>query len=151
MSARIDRIDSVGPIDTMGWVEPLDQRKDDGLGCLRTERGNLPLDTLDVQATLTGLAASCTLTQGFHNPHDEPLEATYIFPLPPRAAVTAMRMEADGRVVDAELKERGQARADYDAGGGPRAGAPPPPGRRGPGRLYTSPSPRDAHESRKAE
>src|SRR5215468_1804669 len=62
-----------------------------GLGTLATSRGNLPLDAVDV-----------------------PLEATYIFPLPDRAAVTAMRMEAAGHAVEAVLKERSQARADYD-------------------------------------
>jgi Ca-activated chloride channel family protein len=87
---------------------------DDGLGCLRTKRGNLPLESIDVRTRLTGLASHTELTQGFHNTYDEPLEATYVFPLPPRAAVTALRMEADGRVVEGELKERGEARADYD-------------------------------------
>lgn len=88
--------------------------EDDGLGCLSTARGNLPLESIDVRTRITGLTSHVELTQGFRNTHDEPLEATYIFPLPPRAAVTAMRMEADGRVVDGVLKERGQARADYD-------------------------------------
>jgi Ca-activated chloride channel homolog len=87
---------------------------DDGLGCLRTTRGNLPLESIDVRARLTGLASHTELTQGFHNTYDEPLEATYVFPLPPRAAVTALRMEADGRVVEGVLKERGEARANYD-------------------------------------
>ena len=58
-----------------------------GLGALRTERGNLPLDSIDVRAQITGLTAR-ELTQEFHNPYDVPLEATYIFPLPDRAAVT---------------------------------------------------------------
>ncbi len=88
--------------------------EDDGLGCLSTARGNLPLESIDVRTRITGLATHVELTQGFRNTHDQPLEATYIFPLPPRAAVTALRMEADGRVVDGVLKERGQARADYD-------------------------------------
>ncbi|GAB1511830.1 VIT domain-containing protein [Actinophytocola sp. KF-1] len=87
---------------------------DDGLGCLRTKHGNLPLESIDVRARITGLASHTELTQGFHNAYDEPLEATYVFPLPPRAAVTAMRMEADGRVVEGVLKERGEARATYD-------------------------------------
>jgi Ca-activated chloride channel family protein len=87
---------------------------DDGLGCLHTKRGNLPLESIDVRTRITGLASHTELTQGFRNTHDEPLEATYIFPLPPRAAVTAMRMEADGRVVEGLLQERGEARANYD-------------------------------------
>lgn len=86
-----------------------------GLGTLRTERGNLPLERIDAHATITGLVARTVLTQDFRNPHDVALEATYVFPLPARAAVTGLRMEADGRTVDAELRERAEARATYDA------------------------------------
>lgn len=86
-----------------------------GLGALATDRGNLPLDSVDIKASITGLAAGIELTQGFRNPFDVPLEATYIFPLPDRAAVTALRMEAADRVVEGVLKEREQARRDYDA------------------------------------
>jgi Ca-activated chloride channel family protein len=85
-----------------------------GLGALGTGRGNLPLESIDAHTWITGLVARTELTQGFHNPHDAPLEATYIFPLPDRAAVTAMRLVAADRTVVAELKERGQARREYD-------------------------------------
>src|SRR2546423_11744446 len=100
-------------VDLMSLAECRQEAPDDaGLGCLRTERGNLPLDEIDVRATITGLTSRVDLTQGFLNSHPEPLEATYIFPLPPRSAVTAMRMEVGGRVVDGVLKERGEAMAD---------------------------------------
>jgi Ca-activated chloride channel homolog len=95
-------------------LDALPAGEDAGLGALRTERGNLPLDVLDVRVSITGLVARTEIEQGFRNAYDEPLEATYIFPLPDRAAVTAMRMEADGRTVEARLQERGQARANYD-------------------------------------
>ncbi|MFC4532207.1 VIT domain-containing protein [Sphaerisporangium dianthi] len=85
-----------------------------GLGALRTGKGNLPLESVGVEASITALTCGVEVTQGFRNPYDVPLEATYIFPLPDRAAVTAFRMEADDRVVEGELKERGQARQDYD-------------------------------------
>ncbi|WP_433474916.1 VIT domain-containing protein [Spirillospora sp. CA-142024] len=87
---------------------------DRGFGALSTDKGNLPLDSVDVHASITGLAAGIDVVQGFRNPFDTPLEATYIFPLPDRAAVTALRMEAADRVIEGELKERGQARQDYD-------------------------------------
>ncbi|MBB5953795.1 Ca-activated chloride channel family protein [Saccharothrix tamanrassetensis] len=102
------------PIEVIDAVARPAAAADDGLGCLRTERGNLPLEAVDVRASITGLASQTTITQTFHNPHDQPLEATYIFPLPSRSAVTALRMEADDRVVEGVLKERGEARADYD-------------------------------------
>ncbi|MFB4287006.1 VIT domain-containing protein [Nonomuraea sp. ATR24] len=87
---------------------------DAGIGALRTARGNLPLESVDVSAEVSGLVAGVKVAQGFRNPFDVTLEATYVFPLPDRAAVTAFRMEADDRVVEGVLKERGQARADYD-------------------------------------
>ncbi|MEW9527913.1 VIT domain-containing protein [Microbispora sp. NPDC049125] len=87
---------------------------DAGLGALETARGNLPLESVDVAARITGLVAGVDVVQGFRNPFDVSLEATYVLPLPPRAAVTAFRMEADGRVIEGLLKERGRARADYD-------------------------------------
>lgn len=92
-------------------ADPVD---DAGLGALRTERGNLPLDRIDVRVDITGLTGSVELTQDFVNTFDEPLEATYIFPLPDRGAVTAMRMTGDGREIHAELQERGAARRTYD-------------------------------------
>jgi Ca-activated chloride channel homolog len=85
-----------------------------GLGAVATSRGNLPLDAVDIRAAIVGTSASVELTQGFRNPFDVPVEATYIFPLPDRAAVTAMRMECAGHVVEATLKERSQAREAYD-------------------------------------
>ncbi|HEX4701819.1 MAG TPA: VIT domain-containing protein [Pseudonocardiaceae bacterium] len=92
-------------------ADPID---DAGTGTLGTERGNLPMDAIDLRARITGLATEMELTQSFRNTFDEPLEATYIFPLPDRAAVTGLRMTAADRVIDGVLKERGEARADYD-------------------------------------
>jgi Ca-activated chloride channel family protein len=103
----------------MTIIEPLrdtpTRRDDDGFGALRTERGNLPLHRLDVRATITGLVAGIEMTQGFRNPYDVPLEAAYVFPLPDRAALTGMRLTADDRVIEGVLREREQARRDYDA------------------------------------
>src|SRR6266545_3358018 len=88
--------------------------EDAGLGALRTGQGNLPLESIDVRAAITGLVSRVQLRQGFRNPHDVPLEATYVFPLPDRAAVTEMTMTADDRVITAELRERGEARERYE-------------------------------------
>ncbi len=85
-----------------------------GLGALHTERGNLPLAAVDVHADIAGLAARVRLTQEFVNGYDIPLEATYVFPMPDRAAVTAMTMTADDRVIEAKLAEREAARRRYD-------------------------------------
>src|SRR5262245_31855553 len=76
-----------------------------GIGALQTAAGNLPLARLGVRACVTGLACQTFITQVFRNPHDEFVEATYIFPLPGRFAVTDCSMRVGGRVIKAELNE----------------------------------------------
>jgi Ca-activated chloride channel family protein len=85
-----------------------------GTGCLTTDRGNLPLHRIDVRASVTGLIVRTDLVQGFRNPYDQALEATYVFPLPDRAALTAMTLTAEGRSITADLQERARARQAYD-------------------------------------
>lgn len=87
---------------------------DAGFGALSTARGCLPLRALDVNARIDGLLAEIDVRQTFVNALGEPIEATYIFPLPDRGAVRAFRIEVGGRVIDGVLKERGQARQEYD-------------------------------------
>jgi Ca-activated chloride channel homolog len=87
---------------------------DAGVGTLRTDRGNLPLDRLDVQAKISGLVSRIVVATEFVNVYDTALEATYVFPLPDRAAVTGMTMTADDRTIEAELHERAAARETYD-------------------------------------
>jgi Ca-activated chloride channel homolog len=84
-----------------------------GFGSLATGKGHLPLKAMDVEASIVGLAANIRLTQTFQNVFAEPLEATYIFPLPDRAGVTRFVMEVNGRIVEGEIKERSQARRAY--------------------------------------
>jgi Ca-activated chloride channel homolog len=85
----------------------------DGFGSLQTERGHLPLKALSVDATINGLVGRVRVTQRFVNTHDQPLEATYIFPLPDRAAVRHFTLRVAGRTIAGELKERGAARREY--------------------------------------
>ena len=86
---------------------------DEGFGALETSRGRLPLAALDVMGRIDGLLSQVTIRQTFVNVTGEPLEATYIFPFPDRAAVTDFRMDVAGRVIEGVLKERGQARREY--------------------------------------
>jgi Ca-activated chloride channel homolog len=85
-----------------------------GFGSLTSDKGDLPLKALDVKTHIDGLLARTTVSQTFVNALGEPLEATYIFPLPDRAAVTSFRMEVAGRIIEAALKERAEARREYE-------------------------------------
>jgi Ca-activated chloride channel family protein len=86
-----------------------------GFGALATSRGALPLVAMDVRAHLCGLLAEVQLEQTFVNSAAEPIEATYLFPLPDRAAVTRFELRVGERLIEGVLKERAAARAEYDA------------------------------------
>ncbi|HEU0034814.1 MAG TPA: VIT domain-containing protein [Kofleriaceae bacterium] len=87
---------------------------DAGFGALQTARGLLPLVAMDVKARVAGVVASTEVAQTFVNTTGTAIEATYIFPLPDRAAVHAFQMEVAGRIVDGIVEERGAAREQYD-------------------------------------
>lgn len=85
-----------------------------GFGALETERGALPLVSLEVDARVAGVIAAVEVVQTFVNTMRSPIEATYVFPLPDRAAVHRFRMEVGARVIEGVVEERGAAREQYD-------------------------------------
>ena len=74
----------------------------------------LPLTAVEIEAEIRGTVATTTVRQTYRNTHAVGIEATYIFPLPDRAGVTAFTADLAGRRVEGELRERGEARREYD-------------------------------------
>lgn len=74
-----------------------------------------PLEKTVVNADVSGFAARVSVTQVFHNPTKEAIEAVYTFPLPGDAAVDRMRMRIGDRVIEGLIKPKEQARRIYDA------------------------------------
>lgn len=89
------------------------QDDDACFGTLQVSQGHLPLRSLEVHTELTGLVARTTVRQSFVNTYAQLLEATYIFPLPSRGAVTHFALRVAGRLIEGQLKERGAARQEY--------------------------------------
>lgn len=77
--------------------------------------GQCPLKHTDVKAEVSGSLARVTVTQEFHNPLNEKIEAVYVFPLPQSAAVDDMTMIVGDRMVKGKIKRREEARAIYEA------------------------------------
>ncbi len=84
-----------------------------GFGCITTSLGNLPVKGLDLKTRISGLVYEATVRQTYVNRHAQPLEATYIFPLPDRGAVGEFKMFVGRRQIEGVLKERGAARREY--------------------------------------
>jgi Ca-activated chloride channel family protein len=74
-----------------------------------------PLKHTSVAAEISGFLARVTVTQEFHNPFKDKIEAVYTFPLPQNAAVDDMTMLVGSRTVKGKIKRREEARAIYDA------------------------------------
>ncbi|MCX5743395.1 MAG: VIT domain-containing protein, partial [Proteobacteria bacterium] len=74
----------------------------------------LPLVAMDVDVRVTGIIAAIELAQTFVNTTSGAIEATYLFPLPDRAAVHRFRMEIGTRVIEGVIDERGAAREQYE-------------------------------------
>jgi Ca-activated chloride channel family protein len=77
--------------------------------------GALPLRKTAVKAHLRGPIAEVVVTQRFVNDRPVALEAIYTFPLPENSAVDRLRMVVGERVIEAEIRERAQARREYRA------------------------------------
>jgi Ca-activated chloride channel family protein len=75
-----------------------------------------PLAMLDskIAVHVRGPIAEAVITQTFRNDSDRVTEATYIFPLPADAAVSAMEIEAGTKTIRASIETREQAQERYE-------------------------------------
>jgi Ca-activated chloride channel family protein len=68
----------------------------------------------DVTMNISGLVARVSVRQEFRNDGSEWTEGTYVFPLPDRAAVDRMRLHIGERFIEGDIREKEQARNDYE-------------------------------------
>jgi Ca-activated chloride channel family protein len=73
----------------------------------------LPLKHTDVQGQISGYIATVEVTQQFHNPYDEKIEAVYVFPLPQNAAINEFIMTIGERRIRGIIRERKEAERIY--------------------------------------
>lgn len=73
----------------------------------------LPLKATRVDARVLGNIAEVTVTQEYRNQGKTPLEARYVFPASTRAAVHGMTVHLGERVIQAQVREKQKAQAEY--------------------------------------
>ncbi len=107
----------VGVLLALAGAEPALATGDDR-GTARFERadgeGGLVLEHTSVRAVVEAGVAVVDVRQRFSNPFEAPIDATYLFPLPPEAAVQEMSMTCGGRRIEGEILRRAEARARYE-------------------------------------
>jgi len=74
----------------------------------------LPLKSTSASVRIAGVIADVQVTQLYKNEGKKPIEAVYVFPASTRAAVHGMKMTIGGRVVEARIRKRDEARRDYE-------------------------------------
>ena len=73
----------------------------------------LPLKHTDVKGQISGYIATVDVTQQFHNPYNEKIEAVYVFPLPQNAAINEFIMTIGERRIRGIVRERKEAEKIY--------------------------------------
>lgn len=88
-----------------------------GSGAMLVEKGEekvpLPLKHTDVKGRVCGYIATVEVTQQFHNPFSEKIEAVYVFPLPQNAAINEFIMVIGERRIRGIIRERQEAEEIY--------------------------------------
>ncbi|HEV8367268.1 MAG TPA: VIT and VWA domain-containing protein [Pyrinomonadaceae bacterium] len=74
----------------------------------------LPLKDTRVEISVSGVIADVKVVQTYRNEGLRPINASYVFPASTRAAVYAMRMRIGNDVIVAKIKEKEQAKKEFD-------------------------------------
>ena len=82
----------------------------------RMEQGYATATTLntDVRMDISGLVARVKVRQEFRNEGGDWVEGIYVFPLPDKAAVDRMRLHIGDRFIEGEIREKEQAKKEYE-------------------------------------
>ncbi|KAI9999603.1 hypothetical protein NQD34_018361 [Periophthalmus magnuspinnatus] len=74
----------------------------------------LPLQSVDVQVEVKDHVATVVSTLLYKNQEEKPIEAVFVFPMPSEAAVCHFSAKVGETLIVAEVKEKKQAREEYD-------------------------------------
>ncbi|XP_054598870.2 von Willebrand factor A domain-containing protein 5A isoform X3 [Nothobranchius furzeri] len=84
------------------------------VGILTSDRTPVPLKSIEVDLEVRDHVATVVSTLNYKNQEDKPLEAVFVIPLPGDAAVCHFSAQIGQTHIVAELKEKQQAREEYD-------------------------------------
>ncbi|XP_073349508.1 von Willebrand factor A domain-containing protein 5A-like isoform X10 [Pagrus major] len=86
----------------------------DCCGLLTANKEPVPLKSVEVELQVRDHVATVVSTLNYENKEDKPLEAVFVFPLPGDAAVCHFSATIGQTQIVAEVKEKQQAREEYD-------------------------------------
>jgi Ca-activated chloride channel family protein len=122
MQAHLRRISFVSLAVIFAWTPAFSQeqqQEDKTLAPYFLVQGDpnvdhLPLKDTRVEISIAGVIADVKVRQIYRNEGTRPINASYVFPASTRAAVYAMRMQLGNEIIVAKIKEREQARKEFE-------------------------------------
>ena len=75
---------------------------------------HFPLKSTDVVANINGMIAETYVTQSYVNEGDTPINASYVFPTSSTVTVHGMTMEIGNERITAQIKEKEEAKVEYE-------------------------------------
>ena len=75
---------------------------------------SLALLSTNVDAVVSGVVASVIVEQTYYNAGDSIIDATYVFPMSTNAAIYAMEMQVNDRLITAVIKEKEEAQTIFE-------------------------------------
>lgn len=79
-----------------------------------SEHTKVSLVSTDVDVAISGVIANVVVEQTYVNSGEGTVEANYVFPMSAKAAVYAMEMQVEDRVIEAVIKEKEEAQKLYE-------------------------------------
>ena len=76
----------------------------------------VPLTSVQVEARVVNFTSRVEITQEFINKERNPIECVYFFPVEEEAAVVEFTAELEGRKIRTEVREKEEARQEYNQG-----------------------------------
>ena len=110
---------AVALVFTSGYAQRPEDQEDKTLAPYFVVKGDpsvdqLPLKDTRVDISVSGVIADVKVRQIYRNEGSRPINASYVFPASARAAVYAMRMQIGNEIIVAKIKEREQAKQEFE-------------------------------------
>uniref|UniRef100_A0A8C6TMH4 von Willebrand factor A domain-containing protein 5A-like n=1 Tax=Neogobius melanostomus TaxID=47308 RepID=A0A8C6TMH4_9GOBI len=83
-------------------------------GLMTPQKQPVPLQSVEVQVDVKDHVATVVSTLLYQNKEEKPIEAVFVFPMPSEAAVCHFSAKVGQTLIVAEVKEKKQAREEYD-------------------------------------
>ncbi len=78
------------------------------------QEDSFPLKATEVSANISGSIAEIFVTQTYTNEGTSPIHASYVFPASTKVSVHGMKMKVGDQVVTAKIKEREEAKQEFE-------------------------------------